>query len=258
MIDNMPTRDMSVWEGMRALHGAPGSTVKLTIIRGNAVDPHIVELTREAPSGAEVTARMAAPGVGYVRIAALGPKAVDDVKSRVADLKKNGATQLIVDVRRSSTGAFDTGLALARLFVAKGTLAMRETKGGEKETIAAAPGDGAITLPIQLLIDIGTSGAAELFASALAGNGRAELVGEHTIGRAATQKLIKLPDGSGLWLSTSRYLTPNGGPLHEKGLEPGVAVDQPDVEFGQPAPTTDPVLDKALERAAGKDDKKAA
>jgi carboxyl-terminal processing protease len=258
MIGDAPTRDMSVWEGMRALHGAPGSTVKLTIIRGNAVDPHIVELTREAPSSPEVTSRMAAPGVGYVRIAATGPKAVDEVKSRVADLKKAGATQLIVDVRRNSTGTYETGLALARLFVAKGTLAMRESRVGEKETIAAAPGDGAITLPVQLLIDTGTSGAAELFASALAGNDRAELIGEHTIGRAATQKLVKLPDGSGLWLSTSRYLTPNGSALHEKGLEPAVAVDQPDVEFGQPAPTADPILDKALERAAGKGDKKAA
>ena len=129
---------------------------------------------------------------------------------------------------------------------------MRESRAATRETIAATQGDGAITLPVQLLIDAGTSGAAELFASALAGNGRAELVGEHTIGRTANQKLIKLPDGSGLWLSTSRYLTPSGGALHEKGLEPGVAVDQPDVEFGQPAPTTDPVLDKALERAAGK------
>jgi len=258
MIDSQPTRDMSVWEGVRALHGAPGSTVKLTIIRGNAVDPHIVELTREGPAGPEVSTRIAAPGVGYVRVAALSTKTVDDVKSKIADLKKNGATQLIVDVRRTSTGTYDTGLALARLFVAKGTLAQRESRNGEKETIAAAAGDGDVTLPTQVLVDAGTSGAAELFASAMAGNNRAELVGEHTIGRAATQKLIKLPDGSGLWLSTSRYLTPNGGPLHEKGLEPGVAVDQPDVEFGQPAPAADPVLDKALERAAGKDLKKAA
>jgi carboxyl-terminal processing protease len=255
MIDNMPTRDMSVWEGIRALHGAPGSTVKLTIIRGNAVDPHVVELTREAPAGPEVTARMAAPGVGYVRIAALGPRAVDDVRSRVADLRKNGAARLIVDVRRTSSGTLDTGIALARLFIAKGTLAFRESKGGEKETIAAAQGDGSITLPTELLIDTGTSGAAELFASAMAGNQRAELFGEHTIGRAALQKLIKLPDGSGLWLSTSRYLTPGGSQLHEKGLEPTVAVDQPDVEFGQPAPTTDPVLEKALARAT---EKKAA
>ena len=96
------------------------------------------------------------------------------------------------------------------------------------------------------------SGAAELFASALVGNKRAELIGEHTIGRAAQQKLVKLPDGSGLWLTTTRYLTPAGEPLHEKGLEPTVTVDQPDVEFGQPPPATDPVLDKALERVAPK------
>jgi carboxyl-terminal processing protease len=251
MIDSQPTRDMSVWEGVRALHGAPGSKVKLTIIRGNAVDPHIVELTREAPVGPDVTSKMAAPGVGYVRLAAIGPKAAEDVKSRVADLQKNGATRLIVDVRRNSTGSFDAGIELARLFVAKGTLTVREARVGEKQTIAAASGDGSIALPTELLIDTGTSGAAELFASALAGNQRAELIGEHTIGRAATQKLIKLPDGSGLWLSTTRFLTPSGGQLHEKGLEPTVVVDQPDVEFGQPAPASDPVLDKALEHAAG-------
>ncbi len=91
-----------------------------------------------------------------------------------------------------------------------------------------------------------------MFASALLGNKRADLIGEHTIGRAAQQRLVRLPDGSGLWLTTTRFLTPNGGPLHEKGLEPTVPVDEPDVEFGQPAPTTDPILDKALELAAQK------
>ena len=59
-------------------------------------------------------------------------------------------------------------------------------------------------------MDNGTSGAAELFASALSGNQRADLVGEHTIGRAGVQKLVKLPGGSGLWLTTVRYLTPAG------------------------------------------------
>jgi len=52
-----------------------------------------------------------------------------------------------------------------------------------------------------------------------------------------------------------RYLTPSGAQLHEKGLEPTVAVDEPDIEFGQPAPTSDPILDKALERLT---EKKAA
>jgi carboxyl-terminal processing protease len=251
-INDKPTREMSVFEGMRTLRGAPGSKVKLTIIRGSASDPHVVEVTREAPSVSDVTGRLAAPGVGYLRIAAIGPKTADQAKAQAADLTKAGAASIIVDVRRTSGGQPDLGVALARLFLASGTIAMRETKGLERETIAARPGDGSITIPTTLLVDTGTSGAAELFASALVGNKRAELIGEHTIGRAAQQKLVKLPDGSGLWLTTTRYLTPAGEPLHEKGLEPTVTVDQPDVEFGQPAPADDPVLDKALERLAPK------
>jgi carboxyl-terminal processing protease len=250
-INDTPTREMSVWEGMRALRGAPGSKVKVTVIRGNAADPHVVELTREAQPPSDVSGRMASSVIGYVRIAALGPQTAQQVKSQVASLTKTGASKIILDVRRTSTGSLDNGLALARLFVAKGTLAMREGRVGPRETISAAAGDGAVTTPVTLLIDSGTSGAAELFASALVGNERADLIGERTIGRAALQTLVKLPDGSGLWLSTMRYLTPSGTPLHEKGLTPTVAVDQPDVEFGQ-TPSSDPILDKAIERLSSK------
>ena len=256
-INNVPTRDMSVWEGVRAMRGAPGSKVTLTIIRGNAADPHVVDLAREADPAPAVTSRVASPGIGYIRVPALGANTASQVKSHAADLAKAGAAKLIVDLRRTSTGSYDDGLAVARLFVGKGTLAIRETKGGARETLMAAAGDGSITLPAVLLVDTGTSGAAEIFASALLGNNRADLIGEHTIGRAAQQKLIKLPDGAGLWLSTSRFLTPSGAPLHEKGLEPTVAVDEPDVaEFGaQPPAAVDPILDKAIERLS---DKKAA
>jgi carboxyl-terminal processing protease len=252
-INDMPTRDMSVWEGMRTLRGAAGSKVSVTIIRGNANDPHVVELTRETEPASMVSGRAAGSGIGYVRVAAIGPNTASQVKLQIAELQKGGASKLVVDVRRASSGTIDEGLAIARLFVGKGTLAMRETKGAARDTIAAGSGDGAITAPTTVLIDTGTSGAAELFASALGGNQRADLIGEHTIGRAATQKLVRLPDGAGLWLSNTRYLTPAGTPLHEKGLEPTVAVDESDVvEFGAPAPTTDPILDKALERLAGK------
>jgi carboxyl-terminal processing protease len=251
-INDLPTREMSVWEGMRMLRGAAGTKVTVTVIRGNAADPHVVELVRQAEPPSVVTGRVAAPGVGYIRIAGISKDTAEQVKTHAADAVKNGATKLIVDVRRVSNGSPEDGLAVARLFVAKGTLAMRETKNGPRETIASAPGDGSITLPAVVLIDTGTSAAAEVFASALSGNKRADLIGEHTIGRAAEQKLIKLPDGAGLWLSTMRYLTPAGTPLHEKGLEPTVVVDDPDVEFGQPAPTADPILEKAIEHLAGK------
>jgi carboxyl-terminal processing protease len=255
-INDLPTRDMSVWEGVRALRGAPGSKVKLTVFRGNQADPHDVELTREALPLADVTGRIASTGVGYIRVQSIGARTLDQVKTQIADLTKAGASKLVVDVRRTSTGTYDQGIALARLFVAKGTLAMREAKGApSREMIVSNAGDGAVTAPVVLLVDTGTSGAAEVFAAALAGNQRADLVGEHTIGRAGIQRLIKLPDGSGLWLTTTRYLTPAGTPLHEKGLTPTVGIDIPDVEFGQPAPAGDPALDKAIERFA---EKKAA
>ncbi|MQA30250.1 MAG: PDZ domain-containing protein [Luteitalea sp.] len=255
VIDGKPTREMSVFEGMRLLRGAPGSKVKITVIRGSTTEPHELELTREAATGAEVSGRIAAPGVGYLRIAAIGTRTNEQAKTQIADLLKSGASKLIVDVRRTSGGSLDGGLALARLFVLSGTLTMKETRGQERETIAAGAGDGGITTPATVLIDSGTSGAAELFAAALSGNNRAELIGEQTIGRAAQQRLVKLPDGSGLWLTTTKFLMPDGAPLHEKGLEPTVAVDEPEGEFGQPSPTEDPILQKALERLA---EKKAA
>jgi carboxyl-terminal processing protease len=249
MIDGQPTREMSVWEGIRALRGAPGTKVKLTIFRGDANEPHEVELTRVVLPPSSVSGRIETPGIGYLRIAAIGPRTAAEVKSGTAELIKRGATELLVDVRRTSTGSLDDGLAVARLFVRDGTLAIRESKG-ERQPVTAAAGDGTITLPVQVLIDAGTSGAAEVFAAALSGNHRADLVGEHTIGRAALQSLVKLPDGSGLWLSTTQYLTPSSKSIEETGLTPDVVVDEPGVAFGQPAPNTDPILDKALERAA--------
>ncbi|HKT78635.1 MAG TPA: S41 family peptidase [Vicinamibacterales bacterium] len=252
IINQTPTREMSVREGMRLLRGPVGSKVSLTIIRDNVNEPHVIELTREAIPTTDVTGRMAAPGIGYVRVASVGAKTADQAKAQIADLTKAGATSLVVDVRRASGGSLDGGVALARLFIGTGTLAQRETKGMPKEVIAAKAGDGAITLPVVLVVDTGTSSGAELFASAMVGNNRAELVGEHTLGRAAQQKLIKLPNGSGLWLTVTRYLTPDGTPLHERGLDPTVPVDAPTVNFGQTPSTGDPLLEKAIERISQK------
>jgi carboxyl-terminal processing protease len=100
-----------------------------------------------------------------------------------------------------------------------------------------------------MVANFGTSGPAELFVSALDGNERARIVGERTLGRAGIQKLVKLPEGRGLWLTHARYLRPNGDPIQGRGIEPDVEVDEPSREFGAPAPDTDKVLDAAIEHA---------
>ena len=221
----------------------------MTIIRGNATDPHVVELTRETEPASVVNGRIAGTGIGYVRVAAIGPNTAAQVKSQIAELTKGGASKLIVDVRRTSSGTIDEGLALARLFVGKGTLAIREAKGGARETIAAAAGDGSVTLPTVVLIDTGTSGAVGALRvgagrqparrSDRRAHDRPRRVAE--AGQAARRHRPLAVDDA---LPHARRATQ----LHEKGLEPTVPVDEPDVEFGAPAPTTDPILEKALER----------
>jgi len=270
-IDGKPTRDMSVFEGVRLLHGQPGSKVTLTVIRGNAADPHEVPLVREKPPTTLVSGKAATPEVGYVRIASFSEGVVDQLKKQIADLSKDGSKTLIIDLRHTAEGPLDNGIAAARLFVKSGTLAMKggrepgkdaDKSGGKesanksapRETIAARAGDGAIDLPVQILITNGTSGAAEVFAAALDGNKRGDLVGEHTLGRAAMQKLVKLPENRGLWLTYARYLTPAGESIQGKGLKPDVEVEDADVaEFGTtPTSEADPILDAALSRVAKK------
>ncbi len=269
-IDGKPTRDMSVFEGVRLLRGQPGSKVTLTVIRGNAADPHEVALVREKPPTTVVTGKAATPEVGYVRISSFSEGVVEQLKRQIADLSKSGAKSLVIDVRHTAEGPLENGVAAARLFVKSGTLTMKggrePEKDGEKrkgkdaastssnrETITAKPGDGAIDLPVQILVTTGTSGAAEIFAAALDGNKRADLVGEHTLGRAAVQKLVKLPDNRGLWLTYARYLTPSGESIQGKGLKPDVEVEDSDAtEFGAPASDSDPILDAALARVAKK------
>jgi carboxyl-terminal processing protease len=249
-IDNRPTRDISAYEGARLLRGAPGSKVSLLVIRGNAADPHTVDLARERISGPELTSRMADGSTGYIRLMEFSKDSPARLKQALDALATTKATRYVIDLRGTARGDLDDGVAAARLFVKSGTLSIRQAKGDKREPIVAQAGDGAITAPVVLIVNQGTAGPAEVFAAALNDNDRADLVGEPTIGRAARQRLITLPDGSGLLLSHLRYLTPDGDAIHEKGLQPDEEVEQPEVEFGAEPPAPDATLQKALERIA--------
>ena len=251
-IDGQSTRDTTVYEGQRLLRGKAGSKVRLTVLRGNAAEPHDLELVREELPAAPVKGRMAAPGIGYLRIAEFGKTTTEQMKSEIASLSKAGARQLVIDLRGTAFGDAELGLAAAKLFVKSGVLVYRQDRGKEKEAVSASAGDGGVTIPVALLTDNGTSSAAEVFAAALSGNKRASLIGERTLGRAARQKLVRLPDGSALMLTHLIYLTPASVAIHEKGLIPDIGVEQPDVEFGQPPAAKDPTLEKAIESFAQK------
>jgi carboxyl-terminal processing protease len=231
------------------LRGEPGTTVALLVIRGNAADPHLVELTREKPAATAISNRLLEPTVGYIRVPLFDGGTAEALRAQIAELSKQGATKLVIDVRGASEGPLEAGFAAAGVFVPGGaTIAMEAARDKDKVAVTAPAGAEPVTLPTAVLVNFGTAGAAELFAAALSDNDRAQLVGGRTSGRTGRQRLVKLPQGHGLWMTWATYTTPKGEPIHERGLEPANAVEEPDLEFGtMPDPVKDPVLEKALE-----------
>ena len=246
-IDGQSTRDTTVFEGLRLLRGKAGTKVKLAILRGSAAEPHEVELVREQQPALAVKSRVLSAGTGYLRVGEFTTASASQIRSEVQTLTRGGAVRLVIDLRGTAQGDLDFGFDAARLFVPTGVLGYRQARGQDKQTVSAAAGDGALTLPVAILADNGTAGPAEVFAAALAGNKRASVVGERSLGRAGRQKVVKLPDGAGLLLTHLLYLGPGGASLHERGVTPDVAVDVPVVDFGVEPTPGDPMLDKAVE-----------
>jgi carboxyl-terminal processing protease len=248
-IDGDPTRLLSVIEGEQRLHGAPGTTVTLSLIRGSTQEPYDIELVREQLAPAAVDGRLLPgdPGVGYLRIPAFEEGVAAGIADAADSLETAGASHLVVDVRNAAEGTYAAAIEAAGLFVAEGTLAIREESGDSRTPLEATAGSDAIAMPLTLLINFGSSGPAEVFVAALIEHDRATTVGQRTAGRTGLQHLVPLPDGSGLWLSWARYLTGSGEPIHPFGIEPetGVAVELP--ELGEPLPEEDQILERAIE-----------
>ena len=259
-IDEKPTRDMSAFTGARMLRGAPGSRVKLLVFRNSAAEPHSVEVTREVIAGEPVTSRRLPGGETYVRIASFGSTTANTLRAQLptgsADgigpqlSASGGASRVILDIRGTADGAPEDGIAAARLFIQNGTIATRSARNAPNVVTTANPGDGVLTMPVVLLVSNGTAHAAEVFAAALSGNKRARLVGEPTAGLAGVQRLVRLPEGHGLWLTYAQYLQTDGTPIHQQGLRPHVIVETPTVDFDEAPPANDAVLERGIKELA--------
>jgi carboxyl-terminal processing protease len=243
-VDGHNTRDLSVAIGESLFEGTPGSNVELQVIRGRQPEPIELTITREVYSGDPVAYKMLTDSIGYIRIAEFRNGGTHKVARAVQQLTREGASELVVDVRNSFGRSAEEGARTGELFIPGGVAATLGARDGEKTELEMDPGRVIFKGRLALLVNWGSSGAAEILASAVGHAKRGELVGGKTSGRSGVQKLIALGDGSGLVLSVSQYWTPDGKPLIGQGLEPTVEVQEPSPsENGE----GDPVLEKAIE-----------
>ncbi|HJS58028.1 MAG TPA: S41 family peptidase [Vicinamibacteria bacterium] len=248
-IDGRHTRGVSLPIGERILVGAPGSVVKLELLRPG-VDPIDVQVVRERLEPQPAKGRVLAEGPGYLKVAEVGPRTADEVRDELVALRRGGAPSLVLDLRDAAFGVPAEGVGLAAVFMQGGVVTKVVGRRIEEESLSADPKKTAWELPLAVLVDAGTAGPAEIVAAAMKDAGHA-VIGQRTSGHAPIQRLIPLSEG-GLVLTIARYVSPKGDVIHGRGVEPTVPVS-PDVDDDDAtqAPARDLALEKAIEVLAG-------
>jgi len=220
---------------------APGfEELEVTLVRGDVTRP-VIET------------RMVQPDIGYLRLSDFPDGAADKVRTGIAGLRSKGARALVLDLRNNEGGFLDEAVRVADLFVADGVIvSTRNRAPDENRVFHASPGGAAEQLPLAVLVDGGSASAAEVLAGCIQDHGRAKLVGTKTYGKGAVSKRFPLGDGSGILLSTGRYILPKGRSIEGTGLEPDLVVkplsreerEKLNLEPGAKPP--DPQLDAAV------------
>jgi carboxyl-terminal processing protease len=253
-IDGKHSRPLAVVTGERLLRGAPGSVVKLRVLRAGS-DPLEMSVTRERLQPSDPERRLLADGTGYLKLREFHQKTADALRGELEVLRKSGARKLVLDLRGAGWGAPLEGVKVAELFMKGGIVTKLSGRKVAEQVMNADQTRALWDLPLAVLIDTGTAGPGEVVAGALLDSGRATLVGERSFGRAGFQKAVTLPEGA-LLITVAKYFTPKGNPIHGRGIVPSVPVAVPDDAPSSGGPG-DQILEKALEVLSG-EVKKAA
>jgi carboxyl-terminal processing protease len=263
------TREMSVGQAKNLLAGQPGTSVKVGVIRRGRTQPDEIEIVRQKLSPAKLIVQKVDNDTLALRFPSLDAGRADEVRTHLQDAQKQGITRVILDVRDCGRGQASEAMAIARLFVPSGTLVTLKGQTVPAQVFAADPAKVVWKGPVSVLIDVTTTGAAEVLAASLANNKRGDIVGERTFGLASEQKLISMDDGAALILTVANYYNPDGKSILEEGVAPtevvraaSLAADEADEGDDvastagaqkeppagpRPLSADDPVLRKALE-----------
>ena len=225
-IGDQSTRELSLAVIRLMLEGKPGSTVNLSVVRPHKADPDKIALARTITAPAPMAEQQYENStILYLKPGLLSAARVDQVAAQLKSGAKN--RKILLDLRDSYGDDAQQGLRLANLFIKQGTLATLEGQKFPTQTFTADPAKFVSDAPLVVLINRGTSAAAELTAADILDAKRGDLVGERTFGEGSVQKTIELPDGAALLLTVAKYQAPDGKKIQDEAVTPSVQVGQP-------------------------------
>ena len=208
------------------IKGEENSTVKIEILRGT--ETLNFELKRENIKVNPVEGKVLENKIGYIEFTSFDEGTADDFKAKFEELQKQGIESLIIDLRNNGGGIVDEALEIAGYILDKGSIILYEVDKNNNEEVEKTDSDPIINMPIILLTNENTASSSEILAGALKDHGKAKIVGTKTFGKGVIQQLLTLPDGSGLKITSEKYLTPNKTEINEVGIEPDEKVELPE------------------------------
>jgi carboxyl-terminal processing protease len=213
---------------IQLIQGPAGTTVTLTIADPDTGTTFDVTLTRAHIVLHNVTWQPI-PGttLAGLRMNSFSHGVTDDLKQALAEIRQQGMTGIVLDLRNNPGGLLDEAIATASQFLKSGNVLLEEDAQGKITPVPVRPDGSTTDIPLVVLVNKGTASAAEIVAGALHDAGRATLIGEPTFGTGTVLNQFPLPDGSALLLATREWLTPDGRSFWHTGLTPDVPVSLP-------------------------------
>jgi len=231
-IDDQPTKDMTLHDAVSKMRGPRGTTVRLTVLRGDSHTPKEYVLTREVIKVRSVRAKELEDNIQYIRVTSFQERTGEDLQKALEVAYDHKMAGLVLDLRNNPGGLLDQAIQVADQFLEKGKLVVyTQGRNEEKHDYFARSGqkrDGRF--PIVVLINGGSASASEIVAGALQDWKRAAVVGTPSFGKASVQTIIELEDHSALRLTTAKYFTPLGKAIQGKGITPDIPVEAPKPE----------------------------
>ncbi|MDD5566552.1 MAG: S41 family peptidase, partial [Candidatus Omnitrophica bacterium] len=233
-INNEITRDMTLGDAVKKLRGKPGEAVTMTILRENEKKLLDFKIVRDVIKIRNIKdARILEDKIGYIRLVEFREGANADLEKVLGGLMKQGCASLILDLRNNPGGLLDVAVRVAEKFLGDGKVIVytKGRKDSQNLQFVSRNKKPILDMPIVVLINEGSASGSEIVAGALQDYKRAIILGTKSFGKASVQTVVPLSDGSAVRLTTSRYFTPSGKLIHDKGIQPDIIVEEAKIEL---------------------------
>lgn len=226
-INGVPAKEMSLAEAVLKIRGPRGTSVKLLILHEDETEPQEIEIVRSTVEVPSVRFEMR-EDIAYINITQFSERTDEELIPVLQSAIANEASGIILDLRSNPGGLLDVVIDIASHFISEGTVVKILSNQEELSTLPVEPGEITIDLPIVVLVDKFSASGSEVLAGALQDYGRATIAGEKTYGKGSVNILRRLADGSGLYITTARWMTPDGRLIEGEGIEPDYELDLDD------------------------------